>query len=283
VFTLPDELRDVAARNPVFVYNLLFDAASSVLRTLAAQRMHASLAMLATLHTWTRELAYHPHVHFIVSAGGLRDDNQAWVPTRPDFLFPIRVMQALFRGRVLARLHQAFREGKLDLDGRGFASSRKRLQARRWVVHVDAPEGRRPESIVRYLARYVYGIAISDHRLVCARDGTVTFKTRADDTLTLSGIEFVRRYALHVVPSGLRRLRSYGLLAPSNIRTRLEIARRLLEERPPDPPSPERSVPVQLTEAPLLHRQLPLCPCCGDHRLVQRPLPLPLAVARGPP
>jgi hypothetical protein len=271
VFTLPAELRGLAHAHPRLVYDLLFEAGSHVLQRLAAQRLGAQVAITAVLHTWTRTMTFHPHVHFLVSAGGLSLDQSRWIPTRTDFLFPVAVMRAMFRGRLMTTLtaHTAdLPEARLP----------KRLwRAKPWVVHVTPPGDRPAAHAVRYLARYVYGVAISDHRLVAADADTVTFRTHGADTLTLPGPEFVRRYLLHVLPPRFRKVREFGLLAPG-MTERLERARSLLPAPPLDDPptTPDAPAPdLDATPPP----DGPTCPRCGLHALIRRPLPL----ARGPP
>jgi putative transposase/transposase-like zinc-binding protein len=273
VFPLPAELRDLARHHPRLVYDLLFEAGSHVLQRLAAQRLGAQVAITAVLHTWTRKMTYHPHVHFLVSAGGLSLDQSRWVPTRTDFLFPVAVMRAMFRGRLMTTLTAR----TADLPD---VRLPKRLwRAKPWVVHVTPPGDRPAAHAVRYLARYVYGVAISDHRLVAADADTVTFRTHGAETLTLPGPEFVRRYLQHVLPYRFRKVREFGLLAPG-MTDRLERARSLLpgalphDDRtaaPGDSPAPDDDA----TPPP----SGPTCPRCGLHPLVRRPLPL----ARGPP
>ncbi len=271
VFTLPSELRELARRHPRAVYDAIFEAGSHVLQRLAAQRMDAQLAITAALHTWTRSMSFHPHVHFLVSAGGLSRDGERWVKSRPKFLFPAGVMRAMFRGRMLATLGAAVQKGRM----RGERIPQRLLRQKPWVVHVTAPEDRPPEHAIRYLARYVYGVAISDHRLVAADASTVTIRTRGTETVTLPGTEFVRRYLLHVLPNGFRKVRHYGLSAPS-MAARLARARELLGGAAPievpEVEEPEKAEPYEL----------PICPKCSACRLEAHPLPW-APPARAPP
>lgn len=278
VFTLPGELRSLAKAFPRVVLHLLFDAASHVLQTLARQRMDARLALTMVLHTWNRKMGWHPHVHVIVSAGGLSLDGARWVPTRPAYLFPERVLNAMFRGRMLATLEEARRKGDLG-DTHLY---RRNLRAKAWVVDVTPPEDRPVEHVIRYLARYVYGVAIHDARIVEVTAQTVTFHTRDKNTHTVPGPEFARLYLQHVLPARFRKVRHYGLFAPS-MSAQLESARELV----PAPTAQAVSEPEDSdntedrTEHPL--RPLPLCPACHTHRLGLRPLPHTPESARGPP
>ena len=270
VFTLPAELRTVAFANQPLVYSLLFGAATSVLQDLATQRLSARLGITAVLHTWTSKLEYHPHVHCLVTAGGLRLDDERWVPTREEYLFPVRVLGAMFRGRVLEGLIRALDDGELHLqvDDSAQAAAVARLRSTlralskrhpRWVVHVEPPKGRPVEHITKYLARYVKRVAISDARVIEVTDTHVSFRAR-HGPVRLEGAEFVRRFLLHILPLGFRKIRHCGLYAPGNAKVRLEAARQLLpptsaaessasEHAEPDTASPQRSE---------------VCPACGE-------------------
>lgn len=276
VFTLPAELRPVAFDNQALVYALLFRTSASVLQDLAAQRLSARLGILAVLHTWTERLSFHPHLHCLVTAGGLHHDDERWLPTREDFLFPQRVMGAMFRGRFLEGLIDAFERGELELRGdpaeaaKAFRSMLRALSKRhaRWVVHVEPPKGRPVEHIVRYLARYVKRVAISDARIVEVTDTHVTFRSR-DGVTTLEGAEFVRRFLLHVIPKQFRKVRYYGLYAPGNVKVRLEAARGSLPERVAAEPAEKGNADTAATNAldeQSKPKSLPreCCPVCGS-------------------
>jgi uncharacterized OB-fold protein len=274
VFTLPDELRSIAFDNQALVYALLFRAGSSVLLDLADQRLEARFGIMAVLHTWTSELGLHPHLHCLVTAGGLHHDDDRWVATAEDYLFPGRVLGAMFRGRFLEGLIDAFDRGQLVLRGeatlaaKAFRSMVRALSKRhaRWVVHVEPPRGRPADHIVKYLARYVKRVAITDARILEVTDTDVTFKTRSG-VLTLDGAEFVHRFLLHILPMEFRKVRYYGLYAPGNVRVRLETARRLLVARTVpadgcDSPEATTSEDADGHEPPSSHREH--CPACGS-------------------
>jgi Putative transposase len=272
VFTLPAELRPVAYANPRVVYGLLFDTASSILQDQAATRMEARLGITAVLHTWTAELTYHPHVHCLVTGGGLHLGGSSWVNARRNYLFPGRVLGRLFRGRFLAGLITAFENGELDLGdvepvaaARAFRTSIRALSKRHasWVVHIEPPKGRPIEHVARYLARYVKRVAISDKRIVRVTDTHVVFAARGR-IVCLPGPEFVRRFALHVLPDGFRKIRHYGLYAPGGAKDLLEQARRLLA---PATATPEE-VPTQADiDATATADPGERCPACGEHRV----------------
>jgi hypothetical protein len=283
VFTVPSELRPLAFHNQALVYELLFEAAAGVLQHLAAERMGGRLGVTAVLHTWTAELGYHPHVHALVTGGALRHDGAAWVPSRPDFLFPGRILGALFRGRLLAALIDAL--GLLTPPpGTDCRSVRQLLQRvatkhrRRWVVHVEPPKGRPVEHVTRYLARYVKRVAISDARMVAVTDTHVSFRGR-HGVVQLEGAEFVRRFLLHVLPTGLRKVRHYGLYAPGRAGERLEVARGLVGG----------VAPVDAGEREPVGETCPSCGVTGLRRVHPGTrawlvvVAQAVAVARGPP
>lgn len=283
VFTLPAPLRAVALANPRIVYDLLFDAASSTLLELGASRLGARLGITAVLHTWTREMLLHPHLHCVVTGGGLRLDDQGWVGCKGAFLFPVRVMGALFRGKFMDGLVRAQRKGTLHFvgssaglaDPAAFARLRATLYATDWVVFAKRPFGG-PEQVLRYLSRYTHRVAISDARILHASDDRVVIRTRGDRSASMRPAEFIRRLLLHVLPTQLRKIRHYGLLAPANVNTRLALARRALggeargEELPKDSP-------LTVAEEPM---PVPRCPACGSDQLRREHVPV---LPRGPP
>jgi len=255
VFTLPSGLRPLARRHPRFLYDVMMRAAAETLKQLGEQRLHAQLATIAVLHTWNRSLSFHPHVHFLVSAGGLRQDGQAWVDSHPRYLFPTRILSAMFRGKVMAAIQKAhaadgiaFASGR-EASGKVLAGLRRPLRSKAWVVHVEPPAGRDPIGAVKYLAQYVQKIAIGNSRLVSATDESVTFKTRNGGLETLSGVEFVRRYLLHVLPKGFRKVRYYGLMASGNLAGKLETARRLLTGAATESSPPVEAVAVETEDS----------------------------------
>lgn len=276
-FTLPAELRGIAMGNRKLVYGLMFRGAAGVLRDLGEQHLQARLGVLAVLHTWKSDLGYHPHIHCLVTAGGLHGDDDRWVASDPGWLFHHGVMGAMFRGRFTEELLAAFDRGQLVLPGdpeeaeRHFRATTREVSRKhtRWVVHVEAPEGRPVEHVVGYLARYVKRVAIADPRILAITDETVTIATRQGPR-TLEGGEFVRRFLNHVLPKSFRKVRYYGLYAPGNAKLRLERARELLTsdddghgERQPDAPDePDRAVRTRRRTRAASWR----CPACSSHR-----------------
>jgi hypothetical protein len=252
VFTLPKELRQIAYQNPAVVYDLMFRCVSKTLLTIAADQKHlgAKPGITAVLHTWGSNLSFHPHIHCIVTGGGLaprqglRDDQ--WIGSRKNFFLPVKVLGAHFRNRFLTALSTAHQTGELKFFGdlknladRGWFDEHLRpLKKIDWVVYAKAPLAG-PDAVLTYLSRYTHRIAISNRRLVAfdGRDVTFRYKDyRAGKnrwtSMTLKTNEFIRRFLQHVLPKGLHRIRHYGLFANANRNNNLKRARQLLRADP---------------------------------------------------
>jgi Putative transposase/Transposase zinc-binding domain len=250
VFTLPDELSDLARANPTVLYDLLFTAAAGAIRDVAAnpKRLGAMPGLLLVLHTWGQTLQHHPHVHGVVTGGGLScdasgmmDANPKWVPCRPGFFLPVRVLSRVFRGKYLDSLRQAHRRGSLRFFGKltpladaaVFHAFLRPLYQKDWVVYAKRPFGG-PAQVLKYLARYTHRVAISNSRLIKLEAGRVSFRYKdyANEqklkVMTLDALEFLRRFVQHVLPSGFVKVRHYGLLANRFREERLAACRRLL-------------------------------------------------------
>lgn len=220
-FTLPAELRAVARSNQKTIYNLLFRASAAALQQLAQDPrfVGAQLGLVGVLHTWTRQLRYHPHVHYIVTGGGLTAAGH-WRPARKDFLVPVKSLSPIFRAKFRDELRKTQLWAQVD----------QRLWDKDWVVHCE-PVGSGAQAF-QYLAPYIFRVAISNNRLHNLHEGHVSFsyKESATDQLkgcTLSAEEFIRRFLQHVLPSSFIKVRYYGLLSPAQ-RQLLQKARALL-------------------------------------------------------
>jgi len=245
VFTLPAPISDIAYYNKAVVYGILFKAAAETLCTLAADPKHLGARIGATLvlHTWGSAMTHHPHVHGIVPGGGLSFDGGRWVACRPGFFLPVRVLSRLFRRLFLEKLGDAHRAGKLQFFGehawlaepKAFTDWLKPLRQCEWVVYAKRPFAG-PEAVLAYLSRYTHRVAIANSRLLALDEQGVTFKWkdyRAKEryqhkTMTLDPDEFIRRFLLHVLPSGFHRIRHYGLIANTTRKDNLARARELL-------------------------------------------------------
>lgn len=260
VFTLPAPLRGIAQANPKVVYDALFAAAAETLLLLGRQRLGATIGVTAVLHTWTREMLLHPHVHCVVTGGGLSLDRRYWKRARRNFLFPVAIMRKLFRGKLLAALNRAHADGKLVADE--WPRVRRALYRKTWVVFAKRTFGG-PIQVFEYLGRYTHRVAISSARLLEIGDDAVRFRTRGTDAVSVRPEEFVRRFLLHVLPVGFRKIRHYGLVSPSGVATLLPMAQRLVGGAPERPP-PEFA-PISVTDE--------ICTVCRVGSLVRRTLP----------
>jgi hypothetical protein len=257
-FTLPQALRTLVWSHQKDLYGLLLSSAASALQKLAWDPRYVGgrLASLAVLHTWTRALLYHPHVHLLVSAGGLAADGQQWRPPKhPAFLVPGRALSKIFRGKFRAGLK------KLGL----FGHVPPAVWSTPWVV--QGQHAGRGDKVLEYLGRYVFRIAISNSRLERLENDTVTFSYRDNRTQELkhpqvSAHEFIRRFLQHVLPKGLVKVRTYGLWAANNSR-KLEQARTLLTvAASPAPPA------LRQSPAPPVPPPPPRCPRCKIGHLI---------------
>ncbi|MFQ5930082.1 MAG: IS91 family transposase [Acidobacteriota bacterium] len=292
VFTVPDELGPLALQNKKLVYGILFRAASETLLAIAKGPKHlgAEIGFLAVLHTWGQNLHLHPHLHCVVPGGGLSPDGRSWVSCKDNFFLPVRVLSRLFRGKFLSYLHKAFDDGDLQFFGKleqlARATSWKRffrqLRSREWVVYSKPPFGG-PQQVLKYLARYTHRVAISNQRLASLEGGKLSFRYKdyaqgnRQRTMTLKATEFIRRFLLHVLPSGFMRIRYYGFLANCHRDKKLAQARSVLGEQP-DNTMPCEDEPRQQLSSDNDH-DTELCPKCktGRLRFLERLEPQPCA------
>lgn len=267
-FTLPSELRSLGRSHPRKIYGLLMKAAADALQKLAGDSRYlgARIGALAVLHTWTRAMLFHPHVHMLVTAGGLAGDGSSWIDSKPGFLVPVRALSVIFRAKFCAGLKKAGLLGEV-------CSS---LWKKKWVVHCQ--HAGRGEKVLDYLARYVFRIAISNSRLESLDNGVVRFRYRDNRThqmrrVTLPAEDFIARFLQHVLPRGCVKVRYYGIWSPS-CRKQLTQARDcLLLRHPPG----DSSTPAPSPQA----RAGVRCPLC--HQGILIPLePLPPQRGRSP-
>jgi hypothetical protein len=274
VFTLPADIADIAFHNKALVYDLLFKVASETMLTIAADPKHlgARIGITAVLHTWGSAMTHHPHVHMIVPGGGIAPDGSRWISSRQAFLLPVRVLGKLFRRLFLTRLVALHEAGRLAFFGsqahlterRAFLRHLAPVRKTRWVVYAKAPFAG-PEAVLAYLSRYTHRVAISNRRLIRFDESGVTFHYKdyrrdgADrqQVMTLTTHEFIRRFLLHVLPSGFHRIRHYGLLAGSARKASLALARELLDVATPCDDDTPGEPGVR-----------PPCPCCGGRMIV---------------
>ena len=298
VFTVPQEVAAIAYQNKAVVYNILFQATAQTLRTIGADAKHlgAEIGFIAILHTWGQNLLHHPHVHCVVPGGGISPDGQRWISCRPGFFLPVRVLSRLFRRLFLELLQQAFDAGELH-----FFNSLEALQERlafakylacvkkaEWVVYAKAPFGG-PQQVLAYLGRYTHRVAISNNRLLELREGAVTFAWKdyrhesKNKTMRLDAQEFIRRFLLHVLPSGFQRIRNYGFLANRYRQVKIELCRKLLGTRVPAVDAPDHELDYRDRYQRLTGKSLRDCPHCGKGQMVRIESFTASVLPRGPP
>lgn len=281
VFTLPEQIADIAYQNKAAVYGLLFNVSAQTLLTIASDQKHlgAKIGMTSVLHTWGSAMTHHPHVHVIVPGGGMSPDGQRWSACRPGFFLPVKVLSRLFRRLFLERLAGLHKAGKLaffgDLaklaDPDTFAAHLAPLRKTNWVVYAKPPFGG-PKAVLAYLSQYTHRVAISNHRLNSADANTVAFRwkdyriKKGDrmKVMRLSTDEFIRRFLIHVLPSGFHRIRHAGFLANGIRRDRIAKIRCLLEVDVDANPKASEDQDVDADE----RDQSQPCPRCGGTMII---------------
>jgi hypothetical protein len=280
VFTLPAPIADIAYQNKAAIYAILFKAAAETLITIAADPKHlgARIGLTAVLHTWGSALTHHPHVHCIVPGGGLSPGGERWISCRPDFFLPVRVLSRLFRRRFLEQLAAAHDAGRLHFfsdhaplaERSAFAAYLAPLRNIEWVVYAKRPFAG-PQAVLAYLSRYTHRVAIANSRLIAFDNNGVTFKWKdyratrhqRHKVMTLASAEFIRRFLIHVLPSGFHRIRHYGLFANGGRAENLARARDLLgvQAKLNEPSDADANA-----DEPPMH-SLP-CPCCRGRMII---------------
>lgn len=248
VFTLPQQVALLALQNKKVVYDILFQSSAKTLQILAADPKHlgAKIGILAVLHTWGQTMSAHPHVHCVVTGGGISPDGQRWIPckvskkSKKEFFVHVDVLSAFFRKRFIRALKQAYRQGELRFRGKtAHLADRDEFERwidslpKKWNVYAKRPF-RRTKKLLRYLARYTHRVAISNQRLLSMDNGTVSFSYKdyedgsKQKTISMSAIMFISRFLMHVLPSSFKRIRHYGFLSNRYRKEQLELCRRLL-------------------------------------------------------
>jgi len=274
VFTLPHALNPVIRQNQRALFTLLFQSVSQTLLEFGRRRWGAQLGITAMLHTWSQTLLDHYHLHCIVSGGGLSTDGSRWINTPTNYLFAVRALSAVYRGKFCAALQQLYRDGQLQFHGQTQALARPEAFARllrqatrhRWVVYAKRPFGG-PQQVLRYLSYYTHRVAISPRRLLTLdrQAQTVSFLWKdyahgdRHQVMTLSLKEFLRRFCLHLLPERFVKIRHYGFLGTRQRSTQVPLARGLLAAAGQTCPPLEPSRPA---------RPARVCPFCGSDQLV---------------
>jgi hypothetical protein len=272
VFTLPHELSALVLQNKRLLYDLLYRASAATMLELACDPKHlgADIGFLGVLHTWGQNLQVHPHVHYIVPAGGLALDGSRWIDSSRRFFLPVKALSKVFREKFCDQLRELFKQDRLQFHSsleplaspRAFSHFLWQLGQKDWVVYAKPPFGG-AQQVLNYLARYTHRVAISNHRLVAFENDRVSFRWRdyahggKNKVMTVSADEFLRRFLLHVLPKGLVRIRHFGFFANRRRQSALARCRELLGAVA-SPDRPETT-------------NLPRCPACsGTMRVIER-------------
>ena len=268
VFTLPHELNTVILNNKKVMFNILFTAASKTLLTFGTNKLNGAPGFLAVLHTWDQKLNAHFHLHCLVAGGAVSKDKKRWLPVKNDYLFNEEALSRVFRGKFIERLVHVRKNDDLKFTGAAYSNLKKMLYAKNWVVSVREPV-KRPEHVLEYLARYTHRVAIANSRIKKLENGMVSFtsknrKKQKTETITITAVEFIRRFLLHSLPKGFVRIRHYGFLANRNRKEHLKAIRNLMGVSAP----PEKEV-ASLEELmlQLTGTDLNACPCCSKGKM----------------
>ncbi len=288
VVTLPHELNPLARLNPELVFNLLFESVSRALLQFARdyERLRAQVGFTAVLHTWDQDLNLHPHLHLVVTGGGLSADGERWIAARNNFLLPVRALSKIIRGKFMEGLKQAYQEGRLEGQVQCLAAPvqfqrfTRKLTRKKWVVYAKGSFGG-SQNAYHYLSRYTHRVAISNHRLVSLDERKVSFRARDNSRpghqrlVTITAPEFIRRFLWHVLPPRFVKIRHFGLMAPCNAKTKLEQARAFLSLQAPRANDGLKDRKLDKTKTwqemlqALTGMDLTTCPNCGQGKLIR--------------
>lgn len=275
VFTLPKELHSLVYQNQRELYKLMYKVVSETLSELSKDPKYlgAQIGFMSIIHTWTQDLNYHPHIHTVVLAGGLTDTNE-WRNSSKKFFIPVKVLAKKFRGKYLYYLKQYYLKGLLSFYGNlkeyenpeAFLNLVDRCYRKDWYTYTKKTFSG-PLAVIKYLGRYTHRVAISNERILSMNNDTVTISVRdkknknKQKTVTLSGVEFIRRFLMHVLPKGFVKIRHYGLLANRNKKTKLKLCRHLTGS----PVYKPKYADLKLCEilSVIKGKDITLCPCCG--------------------
>lgn len=274
VFTIPSELHKLARFRREEIFDVLFKATTQTLLELGRERLSAEIGATLVLHTWTRDLRFHPHIHAIVTGGGLSLDGTRWVSTAEDYFMPVKQLGAVFRDHVIQGLCALWKKGVFngfEVPG-GLGRLFGIVRNMSWVVYTKRSfdEARH---VLRYLGRYTHRVGISNQRMVSmSEDGLVTFRTKEGKTVTLPGLDFLARFVEHVLPKHYVKIRHIGLMASSNVNTKLARARALLSGPAPAPTTGKTVMTWLDALLAIAGLEALRCPACGGE-VVRRPLP----------
>ena len=268
VFTLPHELNTVILNNKKVMLNILFEAASKTLLTFGKNELSGTLGFLAILHTWDQKLNAHFHLHCLVPGGAVSKDKKRWLPVENDYLFNQEALSRVFRAKFMERLDHVRKTGVLKFTGRDYGDFKNMLHAKNWVVSVRDPV-KRTEQVLQYLARYTHRVAIANSRIKKLENGMVSFtvknrKEQRTETITITAVEFIRRFLLHSLPKGFVRIRHYGFLANRNRNENLNTIRHLMNV---SAPSEKEVVSLEEMMLQLTGTDITTCSCCSKGKM----------------
>ena len=274
VFTLPHDLNPLILSNKRIMLNILFKAVSQTLLEFGQNPKSAlggKLGFIAILHTWDQQLNAHFHLHCLIPGGVLKTDG-SWENTKKGYLFNVKAMSKVFRGKFLDLMTKAYRKKGFAVNPDQFKKLKESLYSKNWVVYIQKPI-KRPEYVLEYLGRYTHRVAISNHRIISVDDGKVTFKyknrkTKKTVSCTITAVEFIRRFLLHSLPLGFMRIRYYGFLSNRRKSENIKRIRAFLGQST----EPEKEIKKSIEEMmlKLTGTDITLCPCCkkGKMRVV---------------
>jgi hypothetical protein len=267
VFTLPHELNGLILTNKKILLALLFKAVSESLLEFGRTRLGGTLGIITVLHTWDQTLKDHFHLHCLVPAGALSLDHSRWIAAPKSFLFPVKALSRVFRGKFLDLLQHNVDRGKIAAANMTI----KTLWEKNWIVYAKKPFGS-PQTVLDYLGRYTHRVALSNDRILRIENGQVTlsYRDRKNEdrkkTLTLVTQEFIRRFLLHVLPEGFMRIRHFGFLANRSKKHALAQCRKLLDLDPALPQCPVQSIRDLLLK--ITGIDLSRCPYCEKGTMI---------------
>ena len=282
VFTLPHELNTVILNNKKVMFNVLFAAASKTLLNFGENELNGTPGFLAILHTWDQKLHAHFHLHCLVAGGAVSKDKKRWLPVKNDYLFNEEALSRVFCGKFMEHLGHVRKTGALKFTAGAYGNFKNMLYAKNWVVSVRDPVNR-PEQVLEYLARYTHRVAIANSRIKKLENAMVSFTAKnrnkqSTQTITITAVEFIRRFLLHSLPKGFVKIRHYGFLANRNRTENLNTIRLLMGL---SAPAEKQMASLEKMMLQLTGIDITTCPCCNKGKM-QLMAEIPRYRARAP-
>jgi hypothetical protein len=268
VFTLPHELNTVILNNKKVMFNILFAAASKTLLNFGENEFNGTPGFLAILHTWDQKLNAHFHLHCIIAGGVFSKEDQKWIAGNDDYLFNQDALSLVFRGKFMQRMSDAIKNDNLKFTGNTYKKLKNTLFTKKWVVSVREPV-KQPEHVLEYLARYTHRVAIANSRIKALKDGMVSFtaknrKKKRTELITISAVEFIRRFLLHSLPKRFVKIRYYGFLANRNRKKNLKTIRLFMGLAQP---AVKDTLPLEEMMQKITGIDISICPVCNEGKM----------------